>query len=65
MTKFSLGIVCTLMMISLFWYGYTYSLTAEAFFIQGYIGAIIPCLIAAWLFAAGWIMNDLCRQDDD
>lgn len=60
--KFSLGMIAACMFFMLFWYGYTYSLTADAFMIQGWIGAAIPCVIAGWLMGLGWLLRDMERN---
>ena len=52
--KTSMFWLASLIVATLFWYGYTYSLTVEAFAIQGWIGAAIPAGLGAWLFGAGF-----------
>ena len=42
-----------LMLAVLVWYGYANSMTAEGFMIQGYLGALLPVTIGAWLFGGG------------
>lgn len=55
--KINLYWLSALMVASLFWYGYTYSLTIEVFFVQGYIGALIPSLVGLWLLGAGIVIG--------
>lgn len=49
----SAGIMAGLILALLFWYGYTYSLTLEAFAIQGWVGAAIPTVLGLCLFGMG------------
>lgn len=60
MFNFSLGIMASMWIGIAGWYGYTYSLTERAFFIQGYIGAAMPVLfllVGAGLMAAYNLYN--------
>lgn len=53
----ALKAVSVLLLVVLFWYGFTYSLTDAAFAVQGWLGALIPSLTGAWLFGAGWFIG--------
>lgn len=46
-----------LLLLTLFWYGYTYSLTLEVFALQGWVGAAIPTVLGLCLFAMGWVVG--------
>jgi hypothetical protein len=52
----TLNVVVALMLINLA-YGHTYSLTAGVWFVQGYIGMIMPALFVGVAFLLGLIVD--------
>jgi hypothetical protein len=51
-------------MYILFMYGYSYSVTLDVFPIQGYIGALLPCVLGLMLFAIGLLVGLECNETD-
>lgn len=51
-------IICVLIIEFLTWYGYSWSMTANGFPVQGIIGAALPAI----LFVIGWISGNIHRE---
>lgn len=63
--RITMNILAMLVSLGLFWFGYTYSMTDEAFHIQGWIGATIPTICGLFLWALGYCAAHLERDQDE